>query len=135
MCYLNVHIFWEGQKDLKNNISQFYVTLLTLEYLIIPHCVFIYFQNNSALCVYLPCNELYHDSPVRLRILERRLVHVVFFVILGQYYEILGWKFIIIYFFNWQTDKKTCFGPIRSLFTYHHNKFSSQNIAICCDNR
>ena len=27
-------------------------------------------------------------------------------VILGWYHKILGWKFIIIYFFNWKTEKK-----------------------------
>ena len=27
-------------------------------------------------------------------------------IILGWYYKILGWKFIIIYFFNWDTEKK-----------------------------
>ena len=34
-----------------------------------------------------------------------RLVHVVLYVILGWYHKILGWKSIIIYFFNWQTEK------------------------------
>ena len=50
---------------------------------------------------------------------------------MGKYYKILRWKFIVIYFSNCQTEKKTCFGcsfgPIRSLLTYHHNKFSSQD--------
>ena len=50
-----------------------------------------------------------------------RLVHVVLYVILGWYCKHLEWKFITIYWV------KTCFGPIRSLFTYYHNKFSSQN--------
>ena len=34
-------------------------------------------------------------------------------VICGWYYDILGWKYIMI--FNW--EQKTCSGPIRSLFT------------------
>ena len=46
-----------------------------------------------------------------------KLVHVVLYVILGWYYEILEWKFIIIYFFNWQNEKKKpCFGPIKQIF-------------------
>ena len=38
-----------------------------------------------------------------------KLVHVfgtIFWdIILGWHYDILGWKFINIYFFSWQTDK------------------------------
>ena len=48
-------------------------------------------------------------SPLICSFYHFRLVHVVLYVIfwdiiLGWYYNILGWKFIIIYFFNWQTE-------------------------------
>ena len=55
-----------------------------------------------------------------------RHVHVI-------QYVILGWKFIINVnktLFTFLTGKlrKSPFGPIKSLFTYYHNKFLSQNI-------
>ena len=49
-------------------------------------------------------------------------------VILGWYQEILGRQFVIVYFFNWQTGKKTCFGPIRSIITNFCPNITSKNI-------
>ena len=57
----------------------------------------------------------------------KKLVHVVLHVILGWYYYTLEWIFFI-YFFNWQTEKKSVLHQMRSLFTYYHNKFLSHNI-------
>ena len=55
-----------------------------------------------------------------------RLAHVLWYDILERYYNILGWKSIVI--FNWK--EKTYFWPISSMFTW----FSSQNMVTSFQN-
>ena len=56
-------------------------------------------------------------------------------VILGGYHEILRWKFIIIYFFNWQTEKKKLFLTNKNfvylnITTNFCPKITSENIVL-----
>ena len=58
-------------------------------------------------------------------------------VILGWYHEILGWKFIIIYFFKWQTEKKpdleqyeVCLLKYIRIITNFRPKLTSEHIVL-----
>ena len=49
---------------------------------------------------------------------------IIWDVNLGRCHENLGWKFIIIYFFNWQTEKKPVLDQSEVCLPKYHNKFS-----------
>ena len=49
---------------------------------------------------------------------------IIWDVNLGRCHKNLGWKFIIIYFFNWQTEKKPVLDQSEVCLPKYHNKFS-----------
>ena len=91
------------------------------------HCNFLFVRTDSSFFLknLIICNDilfkLTHYN--RLKRCSCPFGTIIWDVNLGRCHENLGWKFIIIYFFNWQTEKKPVLDQSEVCLPKYHNKF------------
>ena len=113
ICH-QVHVWMASQKTyiLKNmNLHMYYISQLSHNIIYNGSCgnkMTCNFANMTMLNLFMSSCTLFWD------------------VILGWFHKILGWKFIIIYFFKWQTEKKPVLDQYEACLPIYHNKFLSQ---------
>ena len=128
-----VLIFWKNFNSTSPWISQFFSNSARQ----VPFFKHIYFHPNCKFANFL--KDIHIPNCQK----HQKCLHKTCSCPLVWYFGTLFWDDITLFwdenlllftFLTGKLRKKNSFGPIKSLFTYYHNKFLSQNIVISSQN-